>query len=683
MNRPGRLLFRSFLMIFLALWIPMTAIMTAYGVNGIREDRARYDEQCRADAAAYVDKLHDRLASLTSSANGVFYSRWYEHFINSADVYRDEFDVLKKTEISYQLKLLIYSMDFASDVLVISPDHDTIITTQGWYSIRDFNRYYFWQSMRMAAVELTDGTVTVTPEPGWRRLLLPDVTKRLHRAYVCILLDEAKLTAWARSELPETLYDAQIRVDGQIAVEPRDPAAPLGLTQVRYELPQTEAAFAKVPWARERQAIRLTALALQLLVMTVLLVLAVWAVTWFLYRPVKTLLRRLPRDESRTLNEAMGRIGELVDAVADRNVQLSDENSSLKRTIDDYVARSENELLLSLLLTRPEMNGGSRRTVPADWEEGRYILALLGFEGDPSRLPRLSPPGCREVRVLHILSHEYALIGWLDADASETELPAQVCAYFDRILPRDCDYLCSDAFQGIRNLYTEYEALQRTLQLHGEAERMLPNALQLSLLAHIKAGRFESAVALIEAEKEHWEPSHFFVFLLHAAYEAGMDTTQIRRIYRRSAGNTANLWNTVIELTGQLCQQAVSGRRRSADNVAGLMRAYIDENYADPELSVKLLAERFHMDSTQVSKIFKAQMDTTFSDYLLEKRIGMALSLMSDPSMSLLSIAEAVGYSNYLTFKRAFVRLRGMSPRDYRQLFGDTADEPEPKVDAN
>ena len=681
MNRPGRLLFRSFLTIFLALWIPLAAIMAAYGASELREDRARYDEQCRADAAAYVEKLHTRLASLTSSANGVFYSRWYEHFINSGDIYRDEFDVLKKTEISYQLKLLIYSMDFAADVLVISPDHDMVITTQGWFSIRDFNRYYTWQSQKMAEVETAEGRVAVTTAAGWRRILLPDVITRLHRAYVCILLDEAKLTAWARDELPETLSDAQIRLDGQLAVEARDPEAALGLTQVRYELPQTEAAFAQVPWAEARRAVRLTALALQLLVMTVLLALAVWAITWFLYRPMKTLLRRLPRDESRTLNEAMGRIGELVDAVADRNVQLSDENSSLKRTIDDYVARSENELLLSLLLTRPELEAGSRRAIPADWEESRCILALLGFEGEG--LPPLSPPGCREVRVLHILSHEYAMIGWLDTDVSETELPARVCAYLDRVLPTDCDYLCSDTFQGIRSLYTEYEALQRTMQLHGEAERMLPNALQLSLLAHIKAGRFESAVALIEAEKEHWEPSHFFVFLLHAAYEAGMDTAQIRRVYRRSAGNPANLWNTVIEFTGQLCQQAVTGRRRSADNVAYLMRAYIDENYSNPELSVKLLAERFHMDSTQVSKIFKAQMDTSFSDYLLEKRIGMALSLMSDPSMSLLSIAEAVGYSNYLTFKRAFVRLRGMSPRDYRQLYGDTADEPEPKTDAN
>ena len=504
------------------------------------------------------------------------------------------------------------------------------------------------------------------------------MTSRLHRAYVCILLDEAKLTAWARAELPAAFSDAQIWLDGQIAVEARDPAAPLALTQVRYELPYMEAFFACVPYAQARQPLRVTALSLQLAAMTLLLALAVGAVIWFLYRPVSNLLGRLPRDESKSFPEALAHIGELVDAVSDRNVQLSDENTSLKRTIDEFVSRNETELLLSLLLTRPEMYGG-RRDVPADWEESRYVIALIGSRrGEVPQLPALHPPGCREVRVLHILSHEFCLIGWLDPDAAETELPAQLCTYFDRVLPEDCDYLCSDTFQNIRNLYSEYEALQRTFSFHGEAERMLPNTLQLALLAHIRAGRFESAVALIEEEKEHWDPSYFFVFLLHAAYEAGVDTAQIRRVYRRSAGNTQNLWNTVIEFTGVLCQQALTGRRRSADSIAYLMRAYIDENYQDPELSVKLLAERFHMDSTQVSKIFKSQMDTSFSDYLLEKRINMAVSLMSDPSVSLLSIAEAVGYSNYLTFKRAFTRLRGMSPRDYRQLFSES-DAQEPK----
>ena len=51
---------------------------------------------------------------------------------------------------------------------------------------------------------------------------------------------------------------------------------------------------------------------------------------------------------------------------------------------------------------------------------------------------------------------------------------------------------------------------------------------------------------------------------------------------------------------------------------------YIEENFANPEMSVNFLADHFSMHRTLISKAVKAQTGETFSDYLMKLRMARA-----------------------------------------------------------
>jgi len=99
-----------------------------------------------------------------------------------------------------------------------------------------------------------------------------------------------------------------------------------------------------------------------------------------------------------------------------------------------------------------------------------------------------------------------------------------------------------------------------------------------------------------------------------------------------------------------------------------LIREFIDLNYNNPDMSIKLLSSAFKLDGTLISKIFKEEMGMTFTEYLLKQRMKLALQLLSNSEMSLTSISEAVGYTHYLSFKRAFTRFKGVTPKEYREI---------------
>jgi AraC-like DNA-binding protein len=62
-----------------------------------------------------------------------------------------------------------------------------------------------------------------------------------------------------------------------------------------------------------------------------------------------------------------------------------------------------------------------------------------------------------------------------------------------------------------------------------------------------------------------------------------------------------------------------------------------------------------------------AQCGRTFYRIVEEVRFDIASDLLADPSRNIIDIAHAACYGNAPHFSRAFKRLTGMRPRDYRR----------------
>lgn len=106
-----------------------------------------------------------------------------------------------------------------------------------------------------------------------------------------------------------------------------------------------------------------------------------------------------------------------------------------------------------------------------------------------------------------------------------------------------------------------------------------------------------------------------------------------------------------------------------SDTMRGIVqraREYVDAHY-DEALSLNALAQRFHVDDSYLSRMFKQQVGCNLMLYLAGKRIAQAKKLLVQKELSITDVAQMVGYDDYAYFSRVFKRMEGKSPRAYRE----------------
>ncbi|OBZ09240.1 helix-turn-helix domain-containing protein [Bacillus sp. FJAT-26390] len=98
------------------------------------------------------------------------------------------------------------------------------------------------------------------------------------------------------------------------------------------------------------------------------------------------------------------------------------------------------------------------------------------------------------------------------------------------------------------------------------------------------------------------------------------------------------------------------------------LKAYIEENFENPDLSLKHLSDRFHISGKYASYLFKEEFNMKFVDFIVQLRMERAEELLATTEESVQNIALQVGYANSITFGRVFKRIAGVTPGDYRKL---------------
>ena len=97
-----------------------------------------------------------------------------------------------------------------------------------------------------------------------------------------------------------------------------------------------------------------------------------------------------------------------------------------------------------------------------------------------------------------------------------------------------------------------------------------------------------------------------------------------------------------------------------------ILLEYIHVNYLN-DIALDDLCELIHMNRTTLNRKFKEQVGFTAMEYLLRHRIKIACDALSHTNLSILEIAEAVGFKYDTYFIRIFEKKMGMSPTAYRQ----------------
>jgi two-component system response regulator YesN len=119
-----------------------------------------------------------------------------------------------------------------------------------------------------------------------------------------------------------------------------------------------------------------------------------------------------------------------------------------------------------------------------------------------------------------------------------------------------------------------------------------------------------------------------------------------------------------------VCQEAKQ-RKEEAKGKSLMERilCYLDLHYDESNLNLQYIADIFRVSTGHLSRLFKREKGINFNEYLSMKRVEKAKQLMNeDRRLSVLEIANQVGFTDGKYFGQVFKKYYGITPSDFKVL---------------
>lgn len=97
--------------------------------------------------------------------------------------------------------------------------------------------------------------------------------------------------------------------------------------------------------------------------------------------------------------------------------------------------------------------------------------------------------------------------------------------------------------------------------------------------------------------------------------------------------------------------------------------AILEEAF-DRTVHLPRLAARLNLSYTTFRRLFTQQMGVSPGEYRLRRRTEYVQDLLCDPRLSMAEIADRAGYRDLFALSRQFRQRTGVSPRQFRELYG-------------
>lgn len=108
-------------------------------------------------------------------------------------------------------------------------------------------------------------------------------------------------------------------------------------------------------------------------------------------------------------------------------------------------------------------------------------------------------------------------------------------------------------------------------------------------------------------------------------------------------------------------------RTNCNNDFARQVAEYITKNLANPDLSLTMIAEKFHFTTNYLSTWFRANMGENFLRYVTRLRLEKACVLLQE-GMRVYETAEQVGYADPKYFIKVFKQSFGVTPDVFRRF---------------
>lgn len=128
----------------------------------------------------------------------------------------------------------------------------------------------------------------------------------------------------------------------------------------------------------------------------------------------------------------------------------------------------------------------------------------------------------------------------------------------------------------------------------------------------------------------------------------------------------AEIMATVFRLFTLATKDTYFPQSKDRNSLDEKIRAYIDANvYTD--VSLDDISDKFGITKMHIIRVFKKKFGTTPVQYLIDRRVSIAQSLLTSTIMPIKEIASLLRYSNTQHFSSSFKSAVGCTPGKYRQ----------------
>lgn len=138
-----------------------------------------------------------------------------------------------------------------------------------------------------------------------------------------------------------------------------------------------------------------------------------------------------------------------------------------------------------------------------------------------------------------------------------------------------------------------------------------------------------------------------------------VDSSHISKVFSARVDMRINDYRKTYQRVENICH--IEDSRKSYAIIEHIYR-----NHRDP-LSARDVATKFGITVSELNRLLLLQVERNFEDFLHWTRINKACELLLTTDDTITYIAMEVGYSNTKTFTRNFLRLKVMTPGDFRK----------------
>lgn len=224
-------------------------------------------------------------------------------------------------------------------------------------------------------------------------------------------------------------------------------------------------------------------------------------------------------------------------------------------------------------------------------------------------------------------------------------------------------YLCSE-LEGLENIYyypREYDEKIYNYIMVGNVEEAR------NIIRKIYVANFENNSVMLSGEAIENVKNRIRDCIVSLVDKYDMSFDEVTKQLDEES-NIHSYFETFSQVVERICEVISDKKQRVQDQSASKIMKYIRENYQDSTLSLKQISLVFDFSEAYISRLFKTVYGENVSAVIEQHRIEKACDLIRNTNMKVGDIAEQIGYTSDASFRRAFKRITGISPSEYKVI---------------